>query len=207
MSNNNNQNEKAITMLNLVLFGPPGSGKGTQAKFLMEKYKLDHTSTGDMLRAQIAANSDLGLEAKSYMDKGELVPDSVIIGMIADKLDKKSGEVAGFIFDGFPRTVAQAKALDQLLQEKGMGINKMLALQVDDEELTTRLLERGKSSGRSDDTSIETIQNRIQVYKSKTTPVADYYFAQGKGVYINGVGAIEEITQALCSEIDALLVA
>ena len=156
-------------MLNIVLFGPPGAGKGTQSEKLIEKYQLVHLSTGDILRGEIAAGTELGLEAKKLMDEGALVPDEVVIGMISSKLDQNKG-VKGFIFDGFPRTTAQAEALDSLLSEKSTSITTMLALEVDTEELTKRLLLRGKDSGRADDQNEEIIRNRISEYNNQTAP-------------------------------------
>lgn len=190
-------------MLNIVLFGPPGAGKGTQAVKLIEKYKLIHLSTGDILRGELAAKSKLGLEAKSYMDKGELVPDDVVIGMIETKLDQNSS-AKGFIFDGFPRTRAQATALDTLLQKKNTAISTMLALEVEKEELVNRLLGRGKVSGRADDQDISVIENRITVYNRETAPVIDYYNEQSKFRSIDGMGSIDEIFDRLCSAIDKL---
>ena len=179
-------------MLNLVLFGPPGAGKGTQSQKLIEKYGLIHLSTGDILRGEITQGTKLGLEAKQLMDDGKLVPDEVVIGMISNKLDANT-EAKGFIFDGFPRTVAQAAALDTLLDEKSTAISGMIALVVDDEELEKRLLERGKTSGRPDDANPEIIRKRINEYNSKTTPVAEFYKNQDKFTSINGVGSIDEI--------------
>ncbi|HPR31950.1 MAG TPA: adenylate kinase [Prolixibacteraceae bacterium] len=179
-------------MLNIVLFGPPGAGKGTQAEFLIQKYQLIHLSTGDLLRSQIAAQTELGLRAKALMDKGELVPDAVVTGMIRSKIKDHPG-APGFIFDGFPRTVAQAEALDLLLHELGCPVSGMLALVVDKQELIDRLLERGKLSGRNDDQDVSIIENRIQVYHQKTAPLMEYYRAQGKFHPIAGVGSIEAI--------------
>jgi adenylate kinase len=187
-------------MLNLVLFGPPGSGKGTQSEKLIEKYKLVHLSTGDILRGELAAKTPLGLEAKKKMDKGELVPDEVVIGMISNKLDQNAG-VKGFIFDGFPRTTAQAEALDKLLKEKGTAITMMLALEVDKQELVNRLLKRGKGSGRADDQDLSVIENRITVYNRETAVVMDYYKSQGKLRAIQGMGSIDEIFGKLCTAI------
>lgn len=191
-------------MLNLVLFGPPGSGKGTQAARLVQKYNLEHVSTGNLLRAEKSAGTPLGLEAKKFMDAGELVPDSVVIGMINNKLAEKASSVNGFIFDGFPRTIPQAEALDALLAERDMSITQMLALEVSEEELIRRLLDRGKTSGRADDTNKKTICNRISVYTRETAVVASYYKEQGKACHLSGEGSIESITQALMSEIDQL---
>jgi len=188
-------------MLNIVLFGPPGAGKGTQAAKLIKKYKLVHLSTGDILRGELAAKSPLGLEAKKYMDKGELVPDKVVIGMIEVKLDQNAA-VKGFIFDGFPRTNAQAGALDKLLEKKRTAITLMLALEVEKQELINRLMGRGKVSGRADDQDTNVIENRITVYNRETAPVIEYYNAQGKFKSVNGMGTIEEIFGRLCNTID-----
>lgn len=190
-------------MLNLILFGPPGSGKGTQAAKLVEKYELLHISTGDLFRYEMGNNTPLGQLAKSYIEKGQLVPDSVTIGMLKNKVDANPG-VKGIIFDGFPRTVAQAEALDQLLEEMGFCVSGLIALEVTDEEITQRILERGKTSGRTDDNDQEIIHNRIQVYKNETTPVFDYYSQTGKSLKINGIGSIEEIFARLCLTVDAL---
>lgn len=190
-------------MLNLVLFGPPGAGKGTQADFLIERFKLVHISTGDMLRSQIEAGTELGLEAKSYMDKGFLVPDSIVIGMIRSML-KDNRDSQGYIFDGFPRTVAQAKALDDLLNENGTPISGMLCLEVEKEELINRLLLRGKTSGRPDDQDVDIIENRILEYSKKTMPIKDYYKTQGKCHVIHGMGSIEEISKRLIDTVSAL---
>ena len=190
-------------MLNLILFGPPGAGKGTQAEFLIDTFKLIHLSTGDLLRSQIAEGTKLGLEAKNFMDKGELVPDEVVIGMIRSKLEDNRN-TAGFIFDGFPRTVAQAKALDSLLNENGTPVSGMLSLEVEKQELINRLLSRGKTSGRSDDQNESVIENRINVYHEKTSPLKDYYSAQNKHFSIEGMGSIEEIAGRLKSVIERL---
>ncbi len=188
-------------MLNIVLFGPPGAGKGTQAARLIDQYNLIHLSTGDILRGELAAKSKLGLEAKKYMDKGELVPDEVVIGMIETKLDQHKG-ARGFIFDGFPRTTAQAGALDRLLSSKKTSITMMLALEVEKQELINRLLGRGKVSGRADDQDISVIENRIAVYNRETAPLIDYYSRQGKFKAINGMGSIDDIFKRLCKAID-----
>ncbi len=190
-------------MLNLVLFGPPGAGKGTQAEYLIKAFKLDHLSTGDLLRSEIAAGTQLGLEAKSYMEKGELVPDAVVIGMIKSKLESNN-DTKGFIFDGFPRTVDQAKALDELLNENGTPINGMLSLEVEKQELIDRLLSRGKVSGRADDQDQSVIENRINVYNDKTLPLINYYKPQGKHFGINGMGSIEEIAGRLKTVVQKL---
>lgn len=193
-------------MFNLILFGPPGSGKGTQSEKLIEKYGWVHLSTGNLLREEIANETKLGLEAKSYMDKGQLVPDEVVIGMIRSALEHNP-EAKGFLYDGFPRTVAQSKALDNLLSELNASINLVLALEVGREELVARLLNRGKTSGRSDDTNEEIIRNRIIEYENKTTAVADYYAQFDKVSKIKGEGSIDKIFQALCSHIEARHVA
>lgn len=190
-------------MINLILFGPPGSGKGTQAEKLVEKYNLLHISTGDLFRYEIGNKTPLGLKAMSYMDKGELVPDEVTVGMLRNKVEANP-DVKGYIFDGFPRTIPQAKSLDNLMAEKDQSISKLLMLDVADSELIKRLLERGKTSGRSDDLDESVIQNRIEVYKQNTTPVFDYYAESGTSEKVDGVGSIEEIFGRLCSEIDKL---
>lgn len=197
-------NSKTIeTMLNLVLFGPPGAGKGTQSAMLVEKHKLIHLSTGDLLRGEIAAGTELGLEAKKLMDQGLLVPDAVVIGMIGSKL-RQNPAAKGFIFDGFPRTVAQAEALDNLLADADTSISGMLALVVEEEELVARLLNRGKDSGRSDDQDENIIRNRIKEYNAKTAPLAEFYNNQGKYTAVKGVGKIEEISAALNEAIAAM---
>ena len=188
-------------MLNLVLFGPPGAGKGTQSQKLIEKYGLAHLSTGDLLRSQISAGTPLGLRAKTLMDEGVLVPDEVVIGMIDSKL-QENRHAPGFIFDGFPRTVPQAEALDALLEKNGTFITKMVALEVADDELTRRLLERGLTSGRPDDRNEALIRRRVQEYNDKTLPVADYYRRQGRFSSIYGIGDIDTIFQKICSSIE-----
>jgi adenylate kinase len=190
-------------MINLVLFGPPGSGKGTQAQKLIEKYGLVHISTGDLFRHEIGHSTPLGRQAKAFMDKGELVPDSVTIGMLRNKVEAHP-KAKGFIFDGFPRTIAQAKALDNLLSEKGNSVSALIALQVDDEEIVQRIKLRGATSGRPDDSDETIIRNRIAVYKNETAIVFDYYAAQGKSHSINGIGNIQEIFARLSAAIDQL---
>ena len=187
-------------MLNIILFGPPGSGKGTQAAKLVEEFGLIHISTGDLLRGEIANNTKLGLEAKSYMDSGALVPDDVVIGMINEKLNNNK-DTKGVIFDGFPRTVAQAEALDRLLEEHGTFINVLLSLEVSEEELKKRLLQRGETSGRTDDQDVSVIENRIREYNEKTAAVGLYYNAQGKHEKVKGEGSIDEIYRSLCDAI------
>lgn len=190
-------------MLNIVLFGPPGAGKGTQSENLINRYGLVHLSTGDILRSEIARGTDLGRKAKEIMDRGELVSDDIVIGMIESKLDENP-HAKGYIFDGFPRTTAQAVALDDLLQKKGTGIAGMLALEVDDEELLKRLLLRGKDSGRADDQNEDIIRRRIQEYNTKTLPLKNYYNEQGKFHSINGIGSIDDIFKALVDRITFL---
>jgi adenylate kinase len=188
-------------MHNIVLFGPPGAGKGTQSQKLIAQYSLVHLSTGDLLRAQIAEGTELGLKAKKLMDEGLLVPDEVVIGMIGSALEKNK-QAAGFIFDGFPRTTAQAKSLDQLLAQHGTTVACMIALVVGEEELVKRLLERGKTSGRVDDQDESKIRRRVTVYNTETAQVAGYYEKQGKFHELNGIGEIEAIFQQICAIID-----
>ncbi len=190
-------------MINLVLFGKPGAGKGTQAEFLKEKYNLKHISTGDVFRYNIKNGTALGTLAKSYMDKGDLVPDEVTIKMLREEVEKNP-EADGFIFDGFPRTAAQAEALDNLLESKDMGINATIALEANDEVLIERLLDRGKISGRSDDQDVVKIRNRFEEYNQKTTPVKEFYEAQDKFHSVNGIGSIAEITERLTKVIESL---
>ena len=190
-------------MINLVLFGKPGAGKGTQAGFLKEKYNLKHISTGDVFRYNIKNGTELGKLAKSYIDDGDLVPDEVTIKMLQDEVEKNQ-DAAGFIFDGFPRTTAQAQALDNFLESKDMQVNATIALDADDEILIQRLLERGKESGRSDDQDEDKIRNRFDEYNEKTAPLKDYYQNQGKFHSVNGIGGIAEITERLGKVIDEL---
>ncbi|MCX6292065.1 MAG: adenylate kinase [Bacteroidetes bacterium] len=188
-------------MLNIVLFGPPGAGKGTQSDKLIAQYKLVHLSTGDILRSEIANGTTLGLEAKKLMDQGILVPDEVVIGMIESKVDANK-DSKGFIFDGFPRTTAQAEALDLLLKKKNSSISMMLSLEVPKDELIKRLLNRGKDSGRADDQNESVIEKRINEYNSKTAPLKTYYTSQDKFFGVNGVGSVDEIFDSLCKVIE-----
>ncbi|MFP5438373.1 MAG: adenylate kinase [Bacteroidia bacterium] len=190
-------------MINIVLFGKPGAGKGTQADFLKGKYNLTHISTGDVFRFNIKNETDLGKQAKAFMDAGDLVPDSLTIKMLQDEVEKHPG-TAGFLFDGFPRTVPQAEALDAFLISKGWEVTATIALEADDEVLVQRLLERGKTSGRPDDQDEELIRNRYQEYNHKTAPLADFYKKQQKFYEVDGIGSIEEVTERLSLVIDSL---
>ena len=187
-------------MFNIVIFGAPGSGKGTQSKMIVERYGFDYISTGDMLRQAISQGSELGRTAKEYIDRGQLVPDDLIVRLIADFLDGKHGS-KGVIFDGFPRTLKQAEALKTMLNERGTDIHILLDLQVEDDELVDRLIERGKISGRSDDNP-DTIKARLDVYHTQTAPLATYYIGEGKHVAIKGIGRIEEIFERIAEAID-----
>ena len=187
-------------MFNIVIFGAPGSGKGTQSDFLVKKYNLVHLSTGDLLRAEIAAKSELGKIAEGLIAKGEFVPDNLIIDLLAGAIDKYPS-ASGFIFDGFPRTVVQAGALDKMLAERNMQVNIMLNIAVDNDELVARLLNRGKTSGRSDD-NLETIQQRLKTYEEKTMPVIGFYDKQGKNNPIAGMGTMEDVFDRICKAID-----
>lgn len=189
-------------MFNLILFGPPGSGKGTQSEKLIAKYNLKHLSTGDLLRSEITKKTPLGLEAKKFMDHGQLVPDEVVIGMISSALDANP-DVVGFLFDGFPRTSKQAEALDNLLELKNLSINIMLALDVSEQELVKRLVKRGETSGRPDDNNEQVIRTRIQEYHKKTSPVADHYKKANKVTLIKGEGTVDNIFTSLTKEIDS----
>jgi adenylate kinase len=192
-----------MEMLNLVLFGPPGAGKGTQAEFLIDTFNLIHLSTGDLLRSEIAAQTELGIEAKKFMDGGELVPDSVVIGMIKSKLESNK-DAKGFIFDGFPRTVAQAEELDELLDTNGTPVSGMFCLEVEKAELVKRLLNRGLTSGRSDDADESVIENRINVYNDKTSPLINYYDGKQKFYPVIGMGTVEEIAGRLKSAVESI---
>ena len=191
-------------MKNIVLFGKPGAGKGTQASVLKEKFELVHISTGDVFRYNISNQTELGTLANSYMDKGELVPDSVTINMLADEVDRSIDKAKGYIFDGFPRTTAQAEALDNLLSEKGMQVDATIALEADEDELTARLLERGKTSGRTDDTDEIKIRTRFAEYNAKTAPLIEFYKKQNKLHSVNGIGEIDQITERIASIIASL---
>lgn len=188
-------------MFNLILFGPPGSGKGTQSEKLISRYGLKHISTGDLLRSEIARQTALGQEAMNFMDKGQLVPDEVVIGMISSALDENP-DSNGFLFDGFPRTATQAEALDKLLDLKKSSISVMLALDVSENELINRLEKRGETSGRTDDINHQVIKARIVEYHNKTAPVADHYKKLNKVVMVKGEGSIDEIFDSLCKEVD-----
>ena len=190
-------------MINLILFGPPGSGKGTQALKLTERYGLLHISTGDLFRYELGSNTPLGVLARSYMEKGQLVPDEVTVGMLRNKVEANP-DVNGYIFDGFPRTIPQAEALDALLTERSDSITKLIMLDVTEDEIVTRILERGKNSGRADDNDPAIIRNRFEVYLKETSPVYDFYAQSGKSVKVHGIGGIEEIFEKLCAEIDAV---
>lgn len=190
-------------MINLILFGPPGSGKGTQAAQLVEKYNLVHISTGDLFRYEMGNNTPLGEKAKAFMAKGELVPDEVTIGMLRNKVEAHP-EAPGFIFDGFPRTIPQAEALDALLTSMDTAVSGLIALHVDDEEIVERILLRGATSGRADDNDEAVVRKRITVYKNETTPVFDYYAAQHKSYNVDGIGSIPEIFERLCALVETM---
>lgn len=190
-------------MINIVLFGKPGAGKGTQAEFLKEKYNLVHLSTGDIFRFNIKNETELGKLAKSYMDRGDLVPDEITTNMLKDAVNANAG-AKGFLFDGYPRTLSQAEALDEFLVSKGSGVTATVALEADDNILVERLLERGKTSGRPDDQDEEKIRNRYQEYNEKTAPLISYYTNQDKFYPVNGIGSIAEITERLSTVIDAI---
>lgn len=191
-------------MTNFLIFGPPGSGKGTQSVKLAEEFRLIHLSTGDMLREEVAAATEMGKRVEDLMKRGELVPDEVVIQMIAERIDTNPS-AGGFIFDGFPRTVEQAAALDEVLEEKNTSISKMLMLEVEHDELVKRLLLRAETSGRPDDKKIDVIENRIKVYREKTEPVIDYYRKDNKYLPVNGMGDIDEIFDRLCKAVERSL--
>ncbi len=188
-------------MLNIIIFGKPGSGKGTQASIIKDKYSLQHISTGDVFRKNMSSKTDLGLLAKGYMDKGELVPDQVTIDMLSQEIDNFL-PCKGFIFDGFPRTTFQAKALDNLLSSESQKIDLIIALDVDNTTLTERLLLRGKSSGRADDQSVEKINIRLQEYDNKTKPLVTFYKQQNKFFSVDGIGSLQDITSRIIHVID-----
>ena len=190
-------------MFNLVLFGPPGAGKGTQAEKLIEKYGFNHISTGEVIREQIRKGTELGRSVQSYIEKGQLAPDGLVIDIIADYVAKHK-DAKGNIFDGFPRTTVQAKAFDEIMEKNGTPVSVMLSLEVPDEELVKRLQLRGKESGRADDSNEGVIRDRIDVYKAQTAVVADHYKPQGKHHAVNGLGTIDEIFGRLCQEIESL---
>lgn len=189
-------------MLNIIIFGAPGSGKGTQSENLIKKYNLAHISTGDVLRAEIKNGTELGKLAESYMSKGQLVPDDVVIGMLANVLDSKK-EVEGVIFDGFPRTLAQGEALEKMLKEKGQDVSVVVSLEVEEPELIQRLIKRGQQAGRSDD-NLETIKSRLDVYKNQTSPLKEHYKNSGKLATIKGIGTIDEIFGLIVEEIEKI---
>lgn len=191
-------------MIAIVLFGKPGAGKGTQAEFLKEKYNLTHISTGDVFRYNLKNETELGKKAKVFMDNGELVPDSLTIDMLAEEVAKNMNK-AGFLFDGFPRTIKQAVALEVLLNEKGIDFVGTIGLEADDEILVSRILERGKTSGRADDQNADKIRTRYIEYNEKTAPLIDYYVEKGKYIAVDGIGTIEEITKRLSAVIDAIV--
>ena len=192
-----------IDMLNIVLFGPPGAGKGTQSEKMIGHYGLKHISTGDVFRYNIKNGTELGKMAQGFMDQGNLVPDEVTINMLKAEVEKNP-DAKGFIFDGFPRTAAQADALDNLLTSLGTSVSMMVALDVPEDELRTRLLERGKTSGRADDQDVDKVNNRIRVYNTETAPVADFYNNQGKYRKVHGVGSIDEIFSRICETVDTV---
>ena len=193
--------------MNIVLFGPPGSGKGTQATKLRDKYALLHVSTGDIFRAHLKNETPLGTEVKGYLDSGQLVPDELTIRILEDYVDTNlKPQHKGIIFDGFPRTIPQAEALDHMLLKKRMPVKKVLALNVDDDEVTKRIINRGKSSGRTDDTDETTVRKRLQVYKDQTSPLQGFYEEQGKFTALDGEGTIDDVFEALCEEMDGIAV-
>jgi adenylate kinase len=190
-------------MINIILFGPPGAGKGTQSARLIEKFGLVHLSTGDVFRYNIKNQTELGVLAKSFIDKGQLVPDEVTNQMVKDFIARNNND-KGFIFDGYPRTIAQGENLDRVLEEYQANVTSMIALEVDEDELVIRLLERGKSSGRPDDQDEAIIRNRFKVYNDETSPLANFYAQKGKFIAVKGKGSIDEIFQNLCKAIDGV---
>jgi adenylate kinase len=191
---------KLIDMLNIIIFGAPGSGKGTQSENLIKKYNLAHISTGDVLRAEMKSGTELGKLAENYISKGQLVPDDVVIGMLANVLDSKK-DASGVIFDGFPRTIPQSEALEKMLEERGQEVSIVVSLEVDEPELIDRLIKRGQQSGRSDD-NLETIKSRLDVYKNQTSPLKEHYKNTGKLASIKGVGTVEEIFGLIAEAVD-----
>lgn len=193
--------------MNIIIFGPPGSGKGTQAVKLRDKYALLHVSTGDIFRAHIKNNTPLGTEVKGFLDSGKLVPDELTIRILEDYVTNNiKPQHKGIIFDGFPRTIPQAEALDEMLRNMRMPVKKVLALDVDDDEVTKRIIQRGKTSGRTDDTDEATVRKRLQVYKDQTEPLRGYYETQGKFTSLDGEGSIDEVFELLCEEMDGITV-
>jgi len=188
-------------MLNIAIFGAPGVGKGTQSALIEKKYNLVHISTGDILREEVSKGSELGLKAKSFMDNGQLIPDELIINILEKKVDENIN-AEGILYDGFPRTVKQAEALDVMFEKKGLKLDTFLCLTADHDTLVARLLNRAKDSGRADDADVNVIENRIKVYNEQTLPVAEYYKKQGKSVEINGIGEITDIFNTICEAID-----
>ncbi len=189
-------------MLNIILFGAPGCGKGTQAALIKEKYNINHISTGEVIRDEISRGTELGKSMQNYIEAGQLAPDSIVIGMIRNYM-KEHKDAAGNIFDGFPRTTAQAEAFDEILKEDGESVNVMIYMDVPEEELVSRILLRGKDSGRADDASEDVIRNRIAVYREQTAVVADHYSKQNKYVAVDGVGTLDEVFGRICEAIDA----
>ena len=190
-------------MLNIVIFGAPGSGKGTQSDKIIAEYGVEHISTGDVLRAEIKGNTELGKTAAAYINDGKLVPDSLIIDILASTLDAKGKDIKGVIFDGFPRTIAQAEALNSMLAERGEEFSAVIGLEVNDEELIKRIIARGKTSGRADDNE-ETAKKRLDTYYSQTMPLKDFYIKEGKYAKIDGVGSIDDIYSNIKAAIDAV---
>lgn len=188
-------------MLNIILFGAPGCGKGTQAELLKEKYGVEHISTGAVIRSEIERGTELGLSMQEYIAKGELAPDSIVVGMVKNYICEHR-DAKGNIFDGFPRTTAQAEAFDELLKTEGLSVSVMIYMDVPEQELVNRILLRGKDSGRADDASEDVIRNRIKIYREQTAVVADYYSKQGKYVAIDGVGTLDEVFARICEAID-----